>query len=233
VAAIVLSVNDLSPMLNYTRFMASIEESWQGIKAWFSEQRPEVLESLNPGAQATDFAALEKRFPQLPEEFYQLYRLNDGQMDTLETGIFMGLPMLSLKEVAGELERQVQFLEQYPVLEEATDRQSVPPGWVKPLYYSLNRIPIAHDSGGNYLGVDLDPGPAGRVGQIINYGRDEDYNFVIAQSLSEFLTFALETYRDGRSVLEEDVLVWNDPRMHHFFDVLHILNNTGRFATEE
>ncbi len=91
--------------------MAYVEKTWSGIKDWFKTNRPEVLETLNVGAQPADFAALEQYFPRLPAEFYTLYHLNNGQTNTFETGVFLGLPMLPLERVVQEWQANREVIE--------------------------------------------------------------------------------------------------------------------------
>jgi hypothetical protein len=54
------------------------------------------------------------------------------------------------------------------------------------------------DSSGNFIGVDYYPTENGTVGQVINFGRDEDKQYVFAPSLKEFLKYLMElTKIDG------------------------------------
>ncbi|MGG7568092.1 SMI1/KNR4 family protein [Rhodovulum sp. DZ06] len=55
-----------------------------------------------------------------------------------------------------------------------------PEGAIRDKYMHLKWLPLVHDGGGNYIGVDLDPGPNGTVGQVIVFGPGEDDHFVIA-----------------------------------------------------
>ena len=64
---------------------------------------------------------------------------------------------------------------------------SQPPNAVQRAYAHPSWIPIARDWGGNHLAVDLAPGPMGKWGQIIIFGRDYDTKYVVARSWSSFL----------------------------------------------
>ena len=64
---------------------------------------------------------------------------------------------------------------------------SWPEGAVDPAYINPRWIPLTHDGSGNHIGLDLDPWPGGRVGQVILFGRDEDVKVVLADSLGTFL----------------------------------------------
>jgi hypothetical protein len=56
---------------------------------------------------------------------------------------------------------------------------SVPPGWIKCVYACRGWLPLLSDRTGNYVGVDLDPGPGGSWGQVIVFGRDFDRKCVL------------------------------------------------------
>lgn len=59
--------------------------------------------------------------------------------------------------------------------QELLDRQeSQPPKAVQKAYAHPAWIPLARDWGGNNIAVDLAPGPMGKWGQVILYGRDYD-----------------------------------------------------------
>ena len=52
--------------------------------------------------------------------------------------------------------------------------------------------------------MDFDPCPAGRVGQIILYGRDEDVKAVLAPSLGAFLDWIADLLEGGNFRLHTD-----------------------------
>ena len=62
----------------------------------------------------------------------------------------------------------------------------------------------AGDGSGNHIGLDFDPWPGGRLGQVIIYGRDEDMKAVLAQSLGQFLNWIADLLESGNFRLEVD-----------------------------
>ncbi|PHH84206.1 hypothetical protein CDD83_2312 [Cordyceps sp. RAO-2017] len=66
-------------------------------------------------------------------------------------------------------------------------QDSVPPNAVQRTYAHVGWIPLVRDWGGNNLAVDLAPGPGGRWGQIVLFGRDYDTKYVVARSWAAFL----------------------------------------------
>lgn len=85
------------------------------------------------------------------------------------------------------------------------DRQdSQPPGAVQKAYAHPAWIPLARDWGGNYLAIDLAPGPAGKWGQIIIFGRDYDCKYVIARSWAAFLAIFADDLCSGKVLVDEE-----------------------------
>lgn len=66
-------------------------------------------------------------------------------------------------------------------------QNSVPPLAIKPVYANYGWIPLVTDNAGNHIGVDLAPGPKGKYGQVILFGREFDTKFVVANNWGDFL----------------------------------------------
>lgn len=82
---------------------------------------------------------------------------------------------------------------------------STPENAIRKKYFHYKWIPIFHDHGGNYIGIDLDPDTQGKKGQIINFGRDEENMHVYADNLSDFLNkFLKEISRPESIILSSD-----------------------------
>ncbi|KAL4974309.1 hypothetical protein BDW66DRAFT_89879 [Aspergillus desertorum] len=89
--------------------------------------------------------------------------------------------------------------------QELLERQdSQPPGAVQKAYAHPAWIPLARDWGGNCIAIDLAPGPAGKWGQVIIFGRDYDCKYVIARSWAAFLAVFSEDLCSGKAVIDED-----------------------------
>ncbi|KAF2142954.1 uncharacterized protein K452DRAFT_307847 [Aplosporella prunicola CBS 121167] len=85
-----------------------------------------------------------------------------------------------------------------------TRQDSQPPNAIQKAYIHPAWIPLARDWGGNCIAVDLAPGPAGRWGQIIIFGRDYDCKYVVSRSWAAFLaSFADDLCSDKVEVDEE------------------------------
>ena len=100
--------------------------------------------------------------------------------------------------------------------QELLDRQdSQPPRAIQKAYAHPSWIPLARDWGGNNIAVDLAPGPAGKWGQVIIFGRDFDCKYVIARSWSAFLAILADDINSGKVIVDEES---GDMRLKQFRD---------------
>jgi cell wall assembly regulator SMI1 len=77
---------------------------------------------------------------------------------------------------------------------------SYPKNAIRLKYFHLKWIPVFGDHGGNYIGIDLDPDTAGKLGQVIIFGRDEDQMIIVADSFEKFLDLTLDTIKKNEKV---------------------------------
>ncbi|KAK6460637.1 protein involved in-beta-glucan synthesis [Scheffersomyces coipomensis] len=91
-----------------------------------------------------------------------------------------------------------------------SNQRSIPPNSVQPYYYHKAWVPLLKDNTGNQIALDLAPGPAGKWGQIILFGRDFDTKVVIASSFQEFIFYFVTDLENGNyhidsTQIEEDL----------------------------
>ncbi len=134
----------------------------------------------------------------LPAEYRQIYSRYNGQSG--------GTPLFSHLEFT-DLETNLSAVG--PALAEEPlffddEHLSDPPGAIDESYTLRHSVPFATDGCGNYIGVDLDPGPTGTYGQVITFGRDELTRRVIASSLVDFLSWMVAKLEDGSCTLDSE-----------------------------
>lgn len=89
--------------------------------------------------------------------------------------------------------------------QELLDRQdSQPPRAIQRAYAHPSWIPLARDWGGNNIAVDLAPGPVGKWGQVIIFGRDYDCKYVIARSWAAFLATVADDISTEKVFVDEE-----------------------------
>lgn len=89
----------------------------------------------------------------------------------------------------------------------------VPPNAVRKAYAHPAWIPLVRDWGGNNIAVDLAPGPKGRWGQVILFGRDYDTKYVVARSWSAFLASVADDLNSGKWFVDEET---NELKLREF-----------------
>ncbi|KAF2755861.1 cell wall assembly and cell proliferation coordinating protein [Pseudovirgaria hyperparasitica] len=89
-------------------------------------------------------------------------------------------------------------------LQEKQDSQ--PAGAIQKTYSHPAWIPLARDWGGNCLAVDLAPGPAGKWGQVIIFGRDYDCKYVVARSWAHFLALLADDLGSENVHIDEETM---------------------------
>lgn len=92
-------------------------------------------------------------------------------------------------------------------------QDSQPPGAIQKVYAHPAWIPLVRDWGGNNLAVDLAPGPAGKWGQVILFGRDYDCKYVVARSWSAFLAILADDLNSGKWWVEDET---NELKLREF-----------------
>ena len=209
-----------------------MKQAWRRLKVWLSANIPGVLETMNPGATDAEIVAYENAIERaLPDDVRQWFRLHDGQDDDADGGLIFNLCPISLAE---SLHQWTAWLENEAMNSEI-ESTSLPAGAIQRLYTSRGWIPLTHDFGGNFLGVDLDPGPNGTVGQVINFGRDESTKCVAATSWAQFIEWIAAEYERGRLVFESDdegfLMEEHSEFGHrHLHEVLVELHRAGRLG---
>lgn len=191
--------------------------AWQRLETWCRQHHPRLLATLNPGATAEEIAAVEEAIGQpLPADVRESFAIHNGEADH-GGGFLMGLHLHPAQWVSESWDSWREF-EVYN--EERRDRMEAwPEGAIQLDYANPGWLPLTRDAGGNHLGVDLAPGPAGTVGQVINFGRDEREKCVLASGWAEFLADVATLLESGAVVCMElgevvpinpDPDVWGD-----------------------
>lgn len=92
-------------------------------------------------------------------------------------------------------------------------QDSQPAGAIQKVYAHPAWIPLARDWGGNNLAVDLAPGPTGKWGQVILFGRDYDCKYVVARSWSAFIATVADDLNSGKWFVDDDT---NELKLREF-----------------
>ena len=167
------------------------------LQSWLKKHLPSVAASLNAGASDARLDRLEKVIGQpLPEDFRALYRWHDGQPPHAVTGLWYGLDFLSIDQVIDNWKVHAHIID-HEANNDPNFNESALPGVVKTVGLNKGWIPFAHDWGGSFLGIDLDPDVNGVRGQVINFGVGELRKFAIAPSMTAFVQWMVGELNRG------------------------------------
>ncbi|WP_069163035.1 SMI1/KNR4 family protein [Nocardia altamirensis] len=219
--------------------------------SWLRVNVPLAYDNLAPPATASELAALEEAVGyELPSTVKAVLGVHNGQKVSLtpsggEHGVPC-IPTLNLLSTGAIQERWEIWAEtrRGPDIEELQKMGGVWPGaegLIRPLYTSPGWIPLWSDpTRHDYIGIDLDPAPGGKTGQIINFGRDEERHFLCAPDFTSLLQILLEEVRSGAwqasklhdEEYEDDKIIeggpWFGDPDEHFFNALY-----ARFEANE
>lgn len=172
------------------------------LDVWYSAHLPPENYIFNPPATDDQIDEFERLVGlQLPSSYRALYRWHDGEADD-RWGHFYGLPLLSLRQAAVEWTGWKETIVGFGGNRYAIPAASWPEGAVDPAYVNPRWIPLTQDGSGNNIGLDFDPWPRGRIGQVILHGRDEDVKAVLAPSLGAFLRWIADLLEGGNFRLD-------------------------------
>lgn len=209
-----------------------MKTSMERLEEWLETNLPEVHADLAAGCTEVAIAEFEMLVGKaFPEGLKDLYRAHDGQRGATNTGPFYGLiflPIADAKNHWAAWKKIVDETSPEDMKGASMFSKSAMVGGVKEIYANKYWIPFAYDHGGNHLGVDLDPGPRGTFGQVINFGRDEDEKFVVASSVARFLEWLADQLESGNSNIRREndggrSLNTKVPEKLHFLDSVKIL----------
>lgn len=177
--------------------MIDVAEVLARIDAWYAAHVPAVHAQLRPGAAESALDALESTVgAELPSAFRTLYRWHDGE--DWQVGGMFDLEFMPLSTVGERWRGWQEIGLAAPFLNEESPSRSHPAGAIRDAYTCPGWIGFLVVNGQGHVGLDLDPGPTGRRGQVITFGRDEAHKYVLAASLEAFLREYLDRLESGR-----------------------------------
>lgn len=156
----------------------SVANSWQRIERWLQVHAPEVPPTLRPGASKKQIAAFEQATGlALPEDVRESLFIHDGQEES-HPGAIVGEPLDPLEKIESTLGFYRKLCEEYEQSDASCGLDigctSYPVDAIQCRHFNWKWIAMG-DGDGNCYGIDLDPGPNGVSGQVINFGRDEEH----------------------------------------------------------
>ena len=179
-----------------------MKEQWQKIESWLMQQYPEMITDLNQGCTQAELLGFEKETGfQLPQSFKDFYLSHNGQKGENYLGLFYDVSLLPLQRIVDEWRMWSRIADEWNEEENSEFQSSLMPNKVKALYVNKKWLPFAVIWDSNYLGLDFDPEINGNVGQVINFGREEEQKTVLDGSFDEFVNWFLNQLECGNYLI--------------------------------
>ncbi|WP_026411242.1 SMI1/KNR4 family protein [Actinomadura oligospora] len=151
----------------------------------------------------------------LPPDLRALYGIADGEGHQINS-LFDRWEWFSLADLGDEDDEWLDISQEWQYepwrrtlfdarVPNAVRRSALRPGWIR----------FAFDTGGNWLALDMDPGPEGRPGQVIAVGVDfGDGPAYVADSVTTFLRRLVEALERGDH-RQHDRSLWIEADLPH------------------
>ncbi|GHG01723.1 glucan synthase [Deinococcus piscis] len=170
--------------------MSEISAVWERIEVWYEAQGQ--TETLKPGASPEAIAQAEKDMGlTFPPELRESLLRHDGSAD----GGWPTGELLSLERMVDERKVWMDLLQDGTFDDNADHNEgseALQPGWWNPAW-----IPLDADGGGNGAVIDLNPGPQGTVGQVIDMDHEVGPSGPEYPSLAAYLEAMLGQFSEG------------------------------------
>jgi cell wall assembly regulator SMI1 len=185
-----------------------MRKQWQWFENWLAKNAPEINEDLNEGCSLKQLIEAENEIGlKFPQSFKDFYLIHNGQKNKDYFGFFYGVSFLPLEKIVEEWRMWSGIIDEHGeegMKENFDDFQfSFVPDKLKAQYANKKWIPFAVFMDSNYLGLDFDPEVNGKVGQVINFGREEEQKTVLANSFEEFINWYISELERENYLIEK------------------------------
>lgn len=185
--------------------MDAVVDAWQRFERALPKLKLKNV-ALAPGASNAAIIAFETATNlTLPDAVRAWFAAHDGQTSAA-AGLAAGYHFISLAEaekaLAAWAATRAKLADEIKELDRACS--STPPKAIQRKYSLTGWLPLLRDNEGNAIGVDLEPGTAGTLGQVINFGRDEDDKFVLFANAGELIDWLAGELESDRIVYDRE-----------------------------
>ncbi|MCJ8313844.1 MAG: SMI1/KNR4 family protein [Saccharospirillaceae bacterium] len=172
--------------------------TWEELVYLIEDKYPNVHKNIEPKATESEILEFEKNINvKLPKEFYEMYRFSNGQNEQSMYFLF-SMRFLSLYRIKWTMDIEFKLIDE---LEGEWDMCfSNPEKHIKRAYANEKWIPLFINGTDSYIGIDLDPDEKGVIGQVINFGINDERKIVIANSLNEFFEYCIKIIKSGEQL---------------------------------
>lgn len=180
-----------------------MKDIWKQIEAWLEQNAPDLLADLKPGALEATINQTERMLScVLPGEMVMSYRIHDGSSGGAPP-LFGEWALLPLSDVVKEWNILKKRSDDgaFEGIEAEADIQ------IQSEWWSTCWIPVASNSSGDFLCVDLNPPRTGNHGQIICFFHADPRRKLIAKHFKDWLAGFADDLGAGKYEVEDGWLV--------------------------
>jgi cell wall assembly regulator SMI1 len=176
--------------------MHTIQMLWKGIDTWYRTKALSVWDpSSSKGVSEEEIAHAETALGvSFPDDFKASYRIHNG-----------GCPLPAWPEGLTSLNRIVgvwQMFKEHRDQDYIDDFPNQLAGPVQPSHWLPKWIPFAWGGyGGEYVCLDLDPGPEGQIGQVVLRTHESEPAKLLAPSFEVWLASIAKDLKSGKYIV--------------------------------
>lgn len=176
-----------------------MEKIWKRIDAWLKQNAPETFADLQPGASDADIKKAERALScELPEVVTQSYRIHNG-MRGGDGPLIDGWSLLSLAVLVRGWKTLKKLSDDGTF--ESMEGDAAPQ--IKSDWWNPRWIPVASNSSGDFVCVDLDPKRGGKRGQVISFWHAGPRRELLATGFKAWLEQFADDLEAGKYKVED------------------------------
>lgn len=173
-----------------------LRKVWAVILDWYQRNTPERMGGVGGPVSEDAIKAIESKVSaRLPEEYKASLRIHNGGVAIHKYDLLAAEDVLSTWTRWKELSESGTFKE--------ADVVYAASGEIQPKWWHEGWIPIARESGGDLLLIDTDPGPNGKLYQLVTIDRTEGPSVSRYRDFLHFLRSFADDIQANRYVLKE------------------------------
>ncbi|MBW8682909.1 SMI1/KNR4 family protein [Chitinophaga rhizophila] len=178
----------------------AVYNTWQAISVWYTEHQvnnADVLTDMLAKSKSEEGAQLESALPtDLPEDFKQSFNIIN---DTVRIGRYY----LHDSEKIIETHQYMTKMNDDGEFEEALDKLDTAPEF-QPVWWHAQWVPIASDSYGDMILLDMAPAPEGTAGQVLRHSAVEGPAYTGNPSFLDWLDDYVTALRTGQYNIDDE-----------------------------
>ncbi len=186
--------------------MQTVSKSWRTIEHFYKSHAKPVYRALGKPVSDSKLKNFERKLPaKLPRDFVQSLRIHNGvrgsYLGSVELQFINCWELLPLDAIQQEWKMMTDLQDECGF---KGDNDSVGKRIKNDAHWRRGWVPFLHENG-NKVFIDLDPGPKGKIGQVVEWSNSGSFpSQVWADSFGEWLEQLAAALERGVKIDDED-----------------------------